>query len=68
MKEFAVGVNEFLAFRRYGILPDMGWISSKISRDKAETEYQVFNKEQVIESGFNREVKKMISESTSFAI
>lgn len=66
MEEFAASVNEFLAFRRYEILPDRGKISRKMATDKAEQEYEVFNKTQVIESDFDREIKKMISESTSF--
>jgi hypothetical protein len=33
MKEFAASVNEFLAFRRYQILPDRGRIS-KTQADK----------------------------------
>ena len=62
MLEFAKSVNEFLAFRRYDILPDgnKGKISQKQAKDKAEKEYDVFNKTQHIESDFDKEVKKLL--------
>ena len=63
MEEFAASINEFLAFRRYEILPDRGKISRKMANDKAEQEYQIFNRTQVIESDFDREVKKMIQKN-----
>lgn len=63
MEEFAASINEFLAFRRYEILPDKGKISRKMANDKAEQEYQIFNRTQVIESDFDREVKKMIQKN-----
>lgn len=58
-----LSINEFLAFRRYEILPDRGKISRKMANDKAEQEYQIFNRTQVIESDFDREVKKMIQKN-----
>lgn len=62
MQEFAASVNEFLAFRKYDILPDgnKGKISQKQAKNKAETEYDVFNKTQQIESDFDKEVKKLL--------
>lgn len=64
MQEFAKSVNEFLAFRRYDILPDgnKGKISQKLAKDKAEKEYDVFNKTQHIESDFDKEVKKLLQQ------
>lgn len=59
MEEFAQSVNEFLAFRRYDILPDKGRISHKAAEEKAFTEYDIFNKTQRIESDFDREVKRL---------
>ena len=44
MEEFAASVNEFLAFRRYDILKDKGKISRKAAVEKAESEYDAFNK------------------------
>ncbi|MBR3914542.1 MAG: virulence RhuM family protein, partial [Bacteroidales bacterium] len=46
MKEFADSVNEFLAFRRYDILKDKGRISRIQAENKAEAEYDEFNKSQ----------------------
>lgn len=60
MEEFASSVNEFLAFRRYEILPDNGRISRKDAYDKAYVEYEVFNKTQKIESDFDKTVKKLL--------
>ena len=60
MEEFASSVNEFLAFRRYDILPDNGRISSKNAHAKAYAEYEIFNKTQKIESDFDKSVKKLL--------
>lgn len=61
MEEFAKSVNEFLAFRRYDILPDnnKGKISKKQADAKAEAEYIEFNKTQKIESDFDKAVKQL---------
>lgn len=53
MKEFAASVNEFLAFRRYDILPDNGKVSRQQALEKAYTEYDAFNKTQKITSDFD---------------
>lgn len=63
MEEFAASVNEFLAFRRYDILKDKGRISRKAAVEKAESEYDAFNKGQNIVSDFDREVKKMLEKA-----
>lgn len=60
MEEFAASVNEFLAFRRYDILKDKGRISAKMAKDKAGQEYDIFNKTQLIESDFDKSVKKLV--------
>ena len=57
MEEFAVSVNEFLAFRRYDILKDRGRISAKAAKEKAGLQYDIFNKTQLIESDFDKTVK-----------
>lgn len=59
MEEFAASVNEFLAFRRYDILPDKGKISRQMAVSKAEAEYAEFNKTQRIVSDFDRELKRL---------
>lgn len=60
MEEFAASINEFLAFRRYQILPDRGRISAQAAKAKAESEYAVFNKTQHITSDFDREIKRLM--------
>lgn len=60
MEEFAQSVNEFLAFRRYDILPDKGKISHKSAEDKAVAEYDIFNKTQKIESDFDKATAKYL--------
>lgn len=59
MEQFAESVNEFLAFRRYDILPDKGRISHKAAEEKAFAEYDIFNKTQRIESDFDKAVKRL---------
>ena len=57
MEQFAASINEFLSFRRYDILPDKGKISAKQARQKAETEYDLFNPTQKIISDFDKTIK-----------
>jgi hypothetical protein len=54
MEEFAQSVNEFLEFRKYDILKDNGKISRKQAEEKAEKEYDEFNKTQKITSDFDK--------------
>lgn len=56
MSQFSASVNEFLAFRRYQILPDKGKISAAQAKKKAEEEYDIFNKTQRIDSDFDKEI------------
>ena len=67
MQEFAASVNEFLSFRKYDILPDgnKGKISQKQAKNKAEAEYDVFNKTQQIESDFDKAVKKLLEQENT---
>ncbi len=60
MEEFAQSVNEFLSFRRYKILKDKGQISRQKALEKANFEYNVFNRNQKITSDFDKEVKKLL--------
>ena len=57
MSQFSASVNEFLAFRRYQILPDKGKISAAQAKQKAEEEYDIFNKTQRIDSDFDKEIR-----------
>ena len=56
MSQFSASVNEFLAFRRYQILPDKGRISAAHAKAKAEQEYDIFNRTQLIDSDFDKQV------------
>lgn len=57
MSPFSDSVNKFLTFRNYKILPDNGKISA--AEAKAEQEYDIFNKNQKIDSDFDKEVRGM---------
>ena len=54
MEEFAESINAFLEFSRYDVLKDKGSITRKEAEEKAEIEYNKFNKTQKIESDFDR--------------
>lgn len=60
MEDFAKSVNEFLNFRRFNILEGKGRISKKDADKKAIAEYTEFNKTQMINSDFDKEVKKIL--------
>lgn len=60
MEQFAASINKFLSFREYRILEGKGRVSKKAAKEKAEAEYDVFNKTQRITSDFDREVKKLL--------
>lgn len=59
MEEFSASFNEFLAFRKYEILPDKGVISKAKDDQKAEAAYEEFNKTQKIFSDFDKEIKRL---------
>lgn len=60
MEQFSTSVNEFLAFRRYQILPDKGHISAAQAKAKAEQEYDIFNKTQRIDSDFDKQIRGIL--------
>lgn len=60
MESFAESVNKFLAFNEYQILEGYGSVSRQFAEQRAFTEYEKFNKQQRIESDFDREVKKRL--------
>ena len=68
MEEFETSVNEFLNFRRYDVLKDNGRISAKQAKEKAEAEYDVFNKTQKITSDFDKEVLKMLGQNGGLSV
>ncbi len=59
MSEFSASVNAFLSFRRYKILPDKGSISAEQARNKAHREYDIFNRTQIIQSDFDKEIRRI---------
>jgi hypothetical protein len=59
MKEFAQSVDKFLNFNEYKILENKGKISKEKADKKALGEYEEYNKNQKIESDFDREVKRL---------
>lgn len=60
MEQFSASVNEFLTFRKYQILPDKGCISAAQAKAKAESEYDIFNKTQRIDSDFDKQIRGML--------
>ena len=60
MEGFAESVNKFLAFNEYQVLDGYGHVSRKQAEQKAFSEYEKFNKQQKIESDFDREIKKLL--------
>ena len=64
MQDFAISINEFLAFRKYEVLEGKGQISKKSADEKARAEYDEFNKTQKITSDFEKEVKKLLQKGS----
>lgn len=59
MAEFRESVDAFLSFNKYKILDYKGKVSHSQAIQKAESEYDVFNKTQKIESDFDKLTSKM---------
>lgn len=60
MEQFAASVDKFLTFNDYKILPDKGRISAAQAKEKAESEYDIFNKTQQIDSDFDKQIRGML--------
>lgn len=60
MEQFASSINKFLSFREYRILEGKGRVSKQAAKQKAEAEYDIFNRTQKITSDFDREVQKLL--------
>lgn len=60
MVEFAESINAFLPFRKYKILEETGHISKTQEADKARIEYNIFNKNQPIDSDFDKVNKGLL--------
>jgi len=61
MESFAESVKKFLTFNEYQILEGYGMVRRKQAEQKAHSEYDKFNKQQRIESDFDREIKKRLN-------
>ena len=60
MEQFAGSVTKFLSFMDYQILPDKGRISAAQAKAKAEQEYDIFNRTQLIDSDFNEQIRGLM--------
>lgn len=67
MAGFAESVDKFLAFNEYQILEGYGNISREQAEQKVLAEYEKFNKQQRIESDFDRQVKKLLNKGSADA-
>ena len=59
MEQFAKSVDKFLTFNDYKILPGKGTVSAAQAKAKAESEYDIFNKTQHIDSDFDKQLRIM---------
>ena len=59
MESFADSVNRFLEFNEYEVLEGYGTVTREQADARAATEYEKFNKQQAIESDFDRQVKRL---------
>lgn len=64
MEAFAESVNKFLAFNEYQVLEGYGNVTRKAAEQKAHAAYEQFNKQQKIESDFDREVNKLLGQGS----
>lgn len=62
MEQFAASVNKFLTFNDFRILPDKGSVSAVQAKTKAESEYDIFNKTQRIDSDFDKQIRGLSGE------
>ena len=60
MEQFAASVDKFLTFNDYKILPDKGRVSAAQAKEKAENEYDIFNRTQPIDSDFDKELRGLL--------
>ena len=60
MEQFAASVDKFLTFNDYKILPDKGRVSAAQAKEKAENEYDIFNRTQPIDSDFDKELRELL--------
>ena len=66
MQGFADSVNKFLKFNEYQVLEGYGNITRKQAEEKAFAEYEKFNKQQRIESDFDKQIKALEKKLTKY--
>jgi hypothetical protein len=59
MERLADSVGKFLEFNDFKVLDRLGSISKKVADTKAEGEYDEFNKTQIIDSDFEKEIRNL---------
>ena len=62
MKDLAESVNKFLDFNEFKVLENKGNISFEDATKKAFEEYDEFNKNQKIDSDFDKFSRKLLDE------
>lgn len=63
MEQISKSIDRFLTFQEYDVLEGHGTISSRQAKEKAKEEYQIFNKNQKINSDFERLLKESMGDS-----
>ena len=58
MQELSSSIDKFLSFNDFKVLQNKGKVSNQMALNKADKEYEVFNKFQKIESDFDKLIKK----------
>ncbi|NQJ48371.1 virulence RhuM family protein [Streptococcus suis] len=61
MQDLAASIDRFLAFQDYELLEGQGQITSQTAKDKAKSEYAIFNKTQKINSDFEKLLEDLSS-------
>lgn len=61
MQDLADSIDRFLAFQDYELLEGQGQITSQTAKDKAKSEYAIFNKTQKINSDFEKLLEDLSS-------
>ncbi|HEM4679913.1 TPA: virulence RhuM family protein [Streptococcus suis] len=61
MQDLADSIDRFLAFQDYELLEGQGQITSQTAKDKARSEYAIFNKTQKINSDFEKLLEDLSS-------
>ena len=65
MKQFIESVDKFLSFNEYKILDGKGGVSHESAKTKAEAQYDIYNKTQIINSDFEKASKKILTRKSN---